>query len=253
MIDFTVVRLIQKTASSSVFLVQETVSQEFYVCKQLGKEYVIKNHQIAQVERELRLHSHLCAENILRMTAWFDDATSIYMVTESAELTVADLLKMPNRIDIALCKRLVKQLVNGLSYLHANHVLHRDLKPNNLFLFENASVLKIGDFGSSIHTLSPRKSFCGSVPYMSPEMISTDSYGFPHDVWSLGVCVYEMLTGRLPFDGDSPVEIFRRIVKSEPPISFVSEDQGLALLVRAALQKDPRLRPTASQLQLYFN
>jgi hypothetical protein len=130
----------------------------------------------------------------------------------------------------------------GVEYLHQNGIVHRDLKPANLFR-ENG-VVKIGDYGLSKFISASRRSghteSVGTVHYMAPE-ISGGRYGKEIDVYSLGVILCEMLTGRVPFDGESVGEILMKHLTSEPDLSRLAEPYHSA--IAAALQKDPALRP----------
>lgn len=241
-----------------MLLVRERTSEGYYAIKRISKRRALHQHQNLQVERELSVHGHLRHPNVIRMYAWFHDVDSIHMVTEFAEVTVSGLLqaKYVNGIPEPLCRRLGKQLGCGLSYLHSLHIIHRDLKPSNLFLVRSSDgfALKIGDFGCCVHTVVSdlRQSVCGSVPYMSPEMVGTGRHSFPVDIWSLGVSLHEMLTNSLPFDGAEPMAIYRQIVR-EVYAPFVGATEAASELLKACLRKDPLQRPTAADLLKSFD
>lgn len=239
--DFKIKEELYSSAGSTIFKAKEVLSEELCVLKRISKSYALTQHESVQVEREIRVHSNLRHRNVIRMLAWFHDRLSIYMVTELGDLTVSHMLRTqyPSGIPERVCQTYIDDFMNGLKYLHAHHVIHRDLKPLNLFIKDN--VLKIGDFGSCVHTLDMRKSLCGSVPYMSPEMVGSGVYSFPHDIWSLGISVHEMLTNTLFFDGNSPMEIYKKIVKDiyTPPPSVSAEMSNLLI---SCLEKNPLKR-----------
>ena len=93
------------------------------------------------------------------------------------------------------------QLLSALSYMDERHVVHRDIKLENILLDNNFHP-KLADFGWCVHTINDlRSTFCGTVLYLPPEMVRKDSYCSKIDVWSLGVLLYELSVGRTPFEG----------------------------------------------------
>ena len=111
--------------------------------------------------------------------------------------------KMGRKVDEDEAKRLFKQIVEGIDYMHKKSVAHRDIKLENILLDENNSI-KIIDFGFSITMQNDRllNIFCGTPSYMSPELaIKKDYYGWHADVWALGVLLYVFLCGKFPFKG----------------------------------------------------
>lgn len=142
----------------------------------------------------------------------------------------------------------LRELVKGLTYLHGCGIIHRDLKPANIF-FENGAV-KIGDYGLSKAIAADHHASqtvtVGTVHYMAPE-IGSGRYGESIDIYALGVMLYEMLTGRLPFEGDSPSEILFKHLSAEPDCQGI--DEPFRSVVRKALAKAPAERyATVQQL-----
>lgn len=134
-------------------------------------------------------------------------------------------------------------VVEGVRYLHDRGIVHRDLKPGNIFRDSDADVVKIGDYGLSklISAGSPgsHTETVGTFHYMAPE-ISRGSYGKEVDLYALGVILYEMLTGVVPFDGETSHEIVMKHLTMDPDMQRVPE--RFASLVRNLLQKDPGRR-----------
>ncbi|MCH7725723.1 MAG: serine/threonine-protein kinase [Planctomycetes bacterium] len=129
----------------------------------------------------------------------------------------------------------------GVAYLHDHGIVHRDLKPGNIFLDEDA--VKIGDYGlakfiSGSHPGGQTESV-GTFHYMAPE-IGKGIYGKEIDTYALGIILYEMLTGRVPFDGESSQEILMKHLTADPDLSVVSEPYRS--VIQVALTKDPELR-----------
>ncbi|MCK4343631.1 MAG: serine/threonine protein kinase, partial [Phycisphaerae bacterium] len=136
---------------------------------------------------------------------------------------------------------LLKGIAKGLSYLHERGIVHRDLKPANIFYDDG--YVKIGDYGLSKHMSVSKHSgqtvSVGTVHYMAPE-IGSGSYTKAIDIYALGVILYEMLTGRLPFSGSSMGEVLMRHLRDDPDLSGVS--RPFAQVIAKALAKDPNDR-----------
>jgi hypothetical protein len=144
-------------------------------------------------------------------------------------------------------------MCSGLSYLHDRGIVHRDLKPANVF--EEAGTVKIGDIGLAKFITESRRSAqtesVGTVYYMAPE-VAHGRYGKEVDIYSLGIVLYEMLTGRVPFDGESTAEILMKHLTEKPDLSPLPS--RLRPVLAHALEKDPLKRtPTAAQLLTEFN
>lgn len=126
----------------------------------------------------------------------------------------------------------MQQLANGLQVLHENNLIHRDLKPQNLLLSttDDNSVLKIADFGFAryLQPLGLAETLCGSPLYMAPEIMQLQKYDAKADLWSVGAILFQLVTGKTPFTGNTQIQLFQNIVKSNelhfPPDSNLSYD-----------------------------
>lgn len=144
------------------------------------------------------------------------------------------------------------QVLKGLEFLHAHKQLHRDIKPGNILMNSDGAV-KISDFGISKsldNTANICDTFVGTATYMSPERAIGHDYSFTADVWSFGMVLYEMATGRHPFPSTSsfPVLFDCLCTKPEPRLSASCSSSQLADLVGLCLQRDPFKRPSVPQL-----
>lgn len=160
------------------------------------------------------------------------------------------MLRRRKKLSEAEVRFYLRQLVDGVAYLHANLVIHRDLKLGNLFLTSDMQ-LKIGDFGlaTRLDNANDRKrTMCGTPNYIAPEILSGsrgDGHSFEVDVWSIGVVVYTLLIGRPPFETDDVKDTYKRIRAIQyafPDDSNVSPEAQS--LIRGILQLDPRQRPS---------
>ncbi|EEY65073.1 protein kinase [Phytophthora infestans T30-4] len=151
-------------------------------------------------------------------------------------------------------RRIFLQLVQGVSHLHRNRVIHRDLKSSNVFLFKSGRVV-LGDFGTSklLQTTEPDQALeaqgltstvVGSPLYMSPELLEDESHGFATDIWSLGCVLYEMLSGgKAAFNAPSyPAVVFRITQGDYDPLDTGLVSLEVRDLVARMLQKDPKSR-----------
>ena len=219
----------------------------YYAVSDAGKDVAIKLVR-RNLEVELRgvmqclnvKHPNLIALYDVRV----DDQDNHWIVMEYvAGERLTDIIEQaPHGLPPREALKLIRGIGAGVGYLHDAGIVHRDLKPANIFV-ENGFV-KIGDYGLSKFISSSRRSgqteSVGTVHYMAPE-IANGRYGKQIDIYALGVLFYELLTGKLPFDGESVGEILMKHLTAEPDLSAVAEPYRSA--IAAALKKDPEQRP----------
>jgi hypothetical protein len=157
--------------------------------------------------------------------------------------SLATVLKQyPEGLPLDEVRQWLKGLIEGVAYLHDHGIVHRDLKPANLFMEEG--IVKIGDYGlakliTPSHGTEHSESI-GTCHYMAPE-IGSGKYHKPIDTYAIGVILYEMLTGHVPFDGETVNEVLMKHLTARPDVSMLSEPYRS--IVARALAKDPNYRP----------
>ena len=159
-------------------------------------------------------------------------------------------LRSGNRLKEEELREVVSCCLLGLSYLHNRNVMHRDIKPDNLFISENG-VIKLGDFGLAVqldHSCSRRNTMCGTSWYMGPEVYEEEAC-LKSDVWSLGISVIEMAESENPFADCSSYQVMKKVCFGEPPCLTSSGWSGNMIdFVSACLVKDVNERASVNDL-----
>ena len=221
----------------------------YYAVSDAGKEVALKlvrrnlDVEVRGVTQCLNLkHVNLIALYDIKRDAQ-DDAW-VVMEYVSGESLEDVLQRTPGGMSPTDVQRWLRGMFAAVAYLHDHGIVHRDLKPGNVFSDEG--VVKIGDYGLSKYISCSRRSgqteSVGTVHYMAPE-IANGRYGKEIDIYALGVIVYEMLSGRVPFEGESLGEVLMKHLTAEPDVSNLAEPYRTA--VRRALAKDPAQRPAS--------
>lgn len=226
--DFDIGRPLGKGKFGNVYLAREKSSKFVVALKVLFKNQILQSQVEHQLKREIEIQTHLRHPHILRMYGYFHDDTRVYMILEYApkgEL-FKHLQAQPNRrFSEPEGAKYVYELTKALIYCHSKGIIHRDIKPENLLLGTQGE-LKIADFGWSVHSASStRKTLCGTLDYLPPEMVKGTEHGPSVDIWSLGVLCYELLVGHPPFEAPSYDETYARILKAKYSFpEFVSSE-----------------------------
>lgn len=207
--NFDIGRPLGRGKFGNVYLAREKETKFVIALKVLFKKQITEQKIEHQVRREIEIQSHLRHSNILRMYGFFHDSSRIYLILEYAPKgTLFSCMKQqPNNcFSEKITSVYIKSLLSALIYLHEHDVIHRDIKPENLLL-GNDNQLKIADFGWSVHEpVSNRTTICGTMDYLSPEMVNGEPHTKTVDVWSLGVLMFELLTGSAPFHDASKLQ-----------------------------------------------
>lgn len=241
--DFIIGKKLGVGQFGRVYLAKVRSNELVVALKVLSKKQLIQNNVETQFRREIEIQSHLNHINILQLFGFFWDDRRIYLILEYApggEL-FKEIKKSPNqRFSEEKASRYIYQMCNALEYIHKKHVIHRDIKPENLL--NSLGVLKLADFGWSIHAPShKRKTFCGTVDYLAPEIVDNKFHDDKVDLWCLGVLIYEFCVGVPPFESQYQKETFIKIKKGIITYpSFLSNE--VKDLISKLLVKEPNKR-----------
>ncbi|KXJ68237.1 hypothetical protein RP20_CCG004887 [Aedes albopictus] len=249
--DYEVYEILGKGGFASVYRAKCLVTGTFVAIKMIDKKLMQSSGMANRVRQEVSIHSQLKHPSILELYTFFEDANYVYLVLELAEngelqRYLRETKKTFNEYEAA---SVLKQVVDGLLYLHSHHILHRDMSLANLLLTKQMTV-KISDFGLATQLTRPDEkhmTLCGTPNYISPEVASRASHGLPADVWGLGCMLYTFLVGKPPFDTEGVKSTLTKVVLSNYTIpSYISAEARD--LIDQLLKKNPAERIKLDQV-----
>eukprot|EP01012_Entosiphon_sulcatum_P052594 TRINITY_DN7228_c0_g1_i1.p1 TRINITY_DN7228_c0_g1~~TRINITY_DN7228_c0_g1_i1.p1 ORF type:complete len:405 (+),score=46.00 TRINITY_DN7228_c0_g1_i1:178-1215(+) len=226
---------------------------------------MIQENKVHYVMNEKSILLKLKHPNIIRLISTFQTQDELFFVLEYAEKgELLEYIKKMGCFEVSVISKITAELVNALSYLHSQKIIHRDVKPENV-LFDHRYHVKLIDFGTAtISTAEPeplerkkhepdpddefkgrqrdeKGSFCGTAQYASPELLLNCSTTYSSDLWALGCIVFQMATGTRPFQDPSDYLTFRRIldrdIRYPPEFPSVVKDLCEKLLVLDPTQR----------------
>ncbi len=246
-------RILEQAGSggmSDVYKALDTKLDQIVALKVLKEEYWKSDEQKLLFEREAKAVQKLSHKNIVRVYATGSDGDMRYIVMEYVESTLRDIIKPNTCMRWRDAVKYALKILAALDHAHKKQIIHRDIKPENI-LVDSDSNVKVTDFGiarflgGKMGTISSEDKIFGSARYMSPEQALNETATERSDLYSLGIVLYEMLTGHVPFDADSPSVILSMQVNEIPVgVRAFNKDVPPAIeqVVMTALEKEPRLR-----------
>ncbi|XP_055684144.1 cGMP-dependent protein kinase, isozyme 2 forms cD5/T2 isoform X1 [Lutzomyia longipalpis] len=193
-----------------------------YALKQMKKAQIVETRQQQHIMSEKEIMVEANSDFIVKLFKTFKDRKYLYMLMESClggELWT--ILRDRGHFDDATTRFYTACVVEAFDYLHSRNIIYRDLKPENLLL-DVQGYVKLVDFGFAKKLQSGRKTwtFCGTPEYVAPEVILNRGHDISADYWSLGVLMFELLTGTPPFTGSDPMRTYNIILKGIDAIEF---------------------------------
>ncbi len=231
---------------SVVWKAYDLVLDRNVALKVLRPEMSEDDEFISRFRREAQSVASLSHPNIVSIYDVGEDSGLYFIVMELVEgETLRDRLKARGRLPVSEALEITSKICQGLGHAHARRIIHRDIKPQNILITPQGDV-KVADFGiaralGGVSTTS-RDVVIGSAPYLSPEQAKNGTVSVRSDLYSLGVVLYEMLTGKPPFGGESPVAVALQHVQGEvPKVADARPDVPPQVdeLVQVALAKNP--------------
>ncbi|KAL7380379.1 hypothetical protein ABVT39_016830 [Epinephelus coioides] len=247
--NYRLLKTIGKGNFAKVKLARHILTGREVAIKIIDKTQLNPN-SLQKLFREVRIMKILNHPNIVKLFEVIETERTLYLVMEYASGgEVFDYLVAHGRMKEKEARSKFRQIVSAVQYCHQKHIVHRDLKAENLLLDADMNI-KIADFGFSNEFTMGNKldTFCGSPPYAAPELFQGKKYDGPEvDVWSLGVILYTLVSGSLPFDGQNLKELRERVLRGKYRIPFYMSTDCENLLKRF-LVLNPAKRGTLEQI-----
>lgn len=247
-------QIIEKIGGGGMAIVYKarcTLLNRIVAVKVLRPQFVHDDEFIRKFRREAQASASLSHPNIVGVYDVGQEKSNYFIVMEYVDgMTLKEYIQSKGYLETEDALKIAKEVAEALVHAHENSIIHRDIKPHNILLTQSKRV-KVTDFGiakaitSNTLTAQNTNSIMGSVHYFSPEQAKGNYTGAQSDIYSLGIVMYEMLTGQLPFDGESPISIaIKHIQEKVRPISEIKSDIPLDVqnIVGKCLQKSKDLR-----------
>lgn len=246
---YQIIKSIGEGGMANVYLAYDTILDRNVAVKVLRGDLASDEKFVRRFQREALSASSLSNPNIVEVYDVGEDNGEYYIVMEYIEgKHLKNLLKKRGKLTVAEVVDIVLQITNGLSVAHDSYIIHRDIKPQNILILENG-LIKITDFGIAVAMnatqLTQTNSVMGSVHYLPPEQASGKGATLQSDIYSIGILMYELLTGKLPFKGDNAVEIaLKHLKEAMPSIRDEIPDipQSVENIILKATAKNPKNR-----------
>lgn len=246
---YEIVKSIGEGGMANVYLANDKILDRKVAVKVLRGDLSSDDKFIRRFQREALSVSNLSHPNIVEVYDVGEEDGEYYIVMEYIEgKTLKQLLKKRESLTLTEVIDIMTQLTDGISHAHESYIIHRDIKPQNIMIQDDGRI-KITDFGIAMALnatqLTQTNSVMGSVHYLPPEQASGKGATVKSDIYSMGILMYELLTGTVPFKGDNAVEIALKHMKDKIP-SIRKQDpsipQSVENILLKATAKNPRNR-----------
>ncbi|KAL2484951.1 Serine/threonine-protein kinase AtPK2/AtPK19 [Abeliophyllum distichum] len=241
--DFEVLKVVGQGAFGKVYQVRKKGTSEIYAMKVMRKDKIMEKNHAEYMKAERDILTQIDHPFIVQLRCSFQTKYRLYLVLDfinGGHLFFQLYHHGLFREDLA--RIYTAEIVSAVSHLHANGIMHRDLKPENILLDADGHAI-LTDFGlaKQLEENTRSNSLCGTVEYMSPEIILGKGHDKAADWWSVGILLFEMLTGKPPFIGGNRDKIQQKIIKDKIKLPTFLSSEAHSLL-KGLLQKEPSRR-----------
>lgn len=251
---YEIIRSIGEGGMANVYLAQDTILDRQVAVKILRGDLAEDEKFVRRFQREAISASSLNDPNIVEVYDVGEDDGKYFIVMEYVQgPTLKQLIKKRGSLTLPEAQDIMLQLTSAVAHAHESYIIHRDIKPQNVVILEDGRV-KIMDFGIAVALnageLTQTNSVMGTVYYIPPEQANGGAATVKSDIYSLGILMYELVTGHVPFKGDSPVEVAIKHM-NEPLPSICEYDpempQSIENIILRASAKNPKNRYDTAQ------
>ncbi|MGG3622675.1 Stk1 family PASTA domain-containing Ser/Thr kinase [Bacillus gobiensis] len=243
---YQVLRVIGGGGMANVYLAEDMILDREVAIKVLRFDFVNDNDFIRRFRREAQSATSLDHPNIVSIYDVGEEGDIYYIVMEYVEgMTLKEYIKVNGPLHPQEAAQIMEQIVSAMEHAHQNHIVHRDIKPHNI-LINHFGEVKVTDFGIAMalssSTITHTNAVLGSVHYLSPEQARGGLATKKSDIYALGIVLFELVTGRMPFEGESAVSIALKHLQSDTPSAKRWNPlvpQSLENIILKAMAKDP--------------
>ncbi|MEG2457723.1 MAG: Stk1 family PASTA domain-containing Ser/Thr kinase [Bacilli bacterium] len=246
---YQIIRTLGEGGMANVYLAYDTILDRDVAVKVLRGDLANEEKFVLRFRREALSASNLNHPNIVKVYDVGEDNGDYYIVMEYVEgKTLKQLLKKRGKLTVTEVIDIMSQLTDGMAHAHDSNIIHRDIKPQNIMILDNG-MIKITDFGiaTALNStqLTQTNSVMGSVHYLPPEQAAGKGSTIRSDIYSMGILMYELLSGQIPYRGDNAVEIALKHLKEPLPSirEFLPDlPQSMENVIIKSTAKNPKNR-----------
>ena len=240
--------MLGKGGFAYVYEVRDCTTNKIFADKIISKDMARKKPSQEKIRREISLHRKMIHPNVVRFVETFEDDSSIHIILEyCSKKSLLHMMRTRKVLTETEVQFFLRQICEGVCYIHQRGIVHRDLKLGNMFLTSSYTV-KIGDFGlatsaCSVSNANGSYSLCGTPNYIAPEVLQKRGHGFEADVWAIGCMTFAMLCGTPPFETKSLKSTYEKITANSYTLPDSMSVEAKALITQL-LHPDPNGRGT---------